>query len=102
MKITEVRVTKFNGDGNLKAFANVTLDKQLVLTGLKVMSSVKGDFVAMASKKDKDGEYKDIFFPITKEFREELTKAVMDKYNATEDAPAPETNQVEEDDELPF
>ncbi|GHU79403.1 hypothetical protein FACS1894191_2120 [Clostridia bacterium] len=36
----------------------------------------------MPSVKDKEGNYKDICFPTTKELRAELSAAVMDAYNA--------------------
>ena len=80
MKITQVKVYKFNGEGKTKAFASVTLDECLVLTGLKVIEGGNGLFVAMPQTKYKE-EWKDIFFPVTKEFRQELVDAVLSEYN---------------------
>ncbi len=41
----------------------------------------QGLFVAMPSYKAGNGEYKDICFPVTKEFREQLNNAVIEAYN---------------------
>jgi stage V sporulation protein G len=78
MNITDVKVFKMNMD-KLKGFASITLEGVFVVTGIKIMEGSKGLFVAMPSQKVKE-EYKDIAYPCTKEFREELNKAVLEKY----------------------
>ena len=85
--ITNVSVYTLN-DANSKtvALATVTIADCLVLTGLRVVKGNKGMFVSMPqrklSKPDKNGnEYADIFFPVTHEFREQLTNAVLDEYD---------------------
>lgn len=85
--ITNISVYTLN-DSNSKtvALATVTISDCLVLTGLKIVKGKKGMFVAMPqrklSKPDKNGnEYADIFFPVTHEFREQLTNAVLDEYD---------------------
>ena len=84
-EITEVRVRPYNAKGSsLKGFATVTISDCLVLTGLKIVDGEKELFVGMPATKgeDKDGneKYYDIFYPITKEFREEITNAVLEEY----------------------
>lgn len=85
--ITNVSVYTLN-DSNSKtvAIATVTISDCLVLTGLRIVKGKKGMFVSMPqrklSKPDKNGnEYADIFFPVTHEFREQLTNAVLDEYD---------------------
>lgn len=85
--ITNISVYTLN-DSNSKtvALATVTIADCLVLTGLRVVKGNKGMFVSMPqrklSKPDKNGnEYSDIFFPVTHEFREQLTNAVLDEYD---------------------
>lgn len=87
MEITKVTLRKLNKKkNNLKAFATVELDEELVLTGIKLIKGNKGLFIGMPSTyvEDKD-EYYDIFFPITAEFRSELQEAIIDAYNDDED-----------------
>ena len=85
--ISSVSVYTLN-DSNSKvvALATVTIADCLVLTGLRVVKGNKGMFVSMPqrklSKPDKNGnEYADIFFPVTHEFREQLTDAVLGEYD---------------------
>jgi len=69
--------------GKQLAFASVTINGCFAVTGIKVMDGgEKGPFVAMPSAKDREGNYKDICFPTTKELRAELAATVMEAYNA--------------------
>lgn len=94
-EITNVSVRLFNKkNNNLKAFVQVELDSELVLTGIKLVKGNKGFFLGMPSQKwDSDEEYHDIYFPITGEFREELTEAVVDAYK--------QAKKEEEEDDAP-
>ena len=86
MKITEVRIYPVNSTkSNLAAFAAVTLDDEIVVTGVKVLEGKKGLFVSMPASKGQDDEYHDIVFPITKEAREELQDAVLQAYDEQAD-----------------
>jgi stage V sporulation protein G len=95
MKITDVRVTKLEGMKNLKAMASITFDDCFVVGGLKVMTGKNGEFISMPSQKNKNDEYKDVCFPVTKEFRQEMIDAIMTKYNGSKK----ETTGT--DDEMP-
>ena len=102
MKITEVRMT--TGDwGKTKALASVTFDGMFVVSGIKVVEGSNGFFLGMPSRKNKDGEYKDVCFPISKDFRQELQDAVMEEFNGGQgdDTKAPEYD-TSSDDGLPF
>ncbi len=79
MKITEVNVFPVNED-RLKAYVTITIDGVFVVRDLKVIRGNNGLFVAMPSKKRKDGQFKDIAHPLNQETREEIEKAVFDAY----------------------
>ncbi|PLS19041.1 transcriptional regulator [Bacillus sp. M6-12] len=81
MKITEVRITKAEGQGTLKAFASVTLDGVFAVHGIRVVEGKNGLFVSMPNRQVKEGEYKDIAHPVTKEFKQELSDAVLAEFN---------------------
>lgn len=85
MKVTDVRVRLFENK-SLKGFADVTLDESLVLTGIKIIDSSKGLFVGMPSTQGSDDKYYDIYYPVTKEFREALTDAILDEYDKVKEA----------------
>ena len=82
MKITDVRVKKLEGgNGKLRGIASVGFDDVFVIHNISIIDGNNGLVVSMPSKKGKDNKYNDICHPITKEFREELNKAILDKYN---------------------
>lgn len=85
MKITAVSIKKMDKD-NFRGFADVTFDDCFVVKGIRILDGKKGLFVAMPSDySEKDDEYYDRCFPITKEFREELTDAILDGYEHFEE-----------------
>lgn len=104
MKITDIRVFPTRSEKVL-AFASVTFNGVLVCKGFRVMPGKNGLWVAVPSEKGKDGKYQDTVFPITKEFREELQKAILYKYgtldNQLHDA-GHTTEQPPADEEAPF
>ena len=79
MKITEVRVS-LRDDAKLKAFASITLENSFVIRGLKIIEGKTGTFVAMPSRKRKDGEYQDIAHPINNDARDEMERIVLAEY----------------------
>lgn len=80
VEITEVRIYKVKDAGNLLAYSTVTLNNSYVIHGLKVMEGEAGLWVSMPASKNKKGEFKDIFHPITKEARDALVNAVIEAY----------------------
>lgn len=79
MKV-DVKIGSIRPEGNIRAYASVNLNDCFAIRNVKVVDSSKGLFVAMPSYKAGNGEYKDICFPVTKEFREQLNNAVVDAY----------------------
>lgn len=79
MKITEVNVFPVNED-RLKAYVSITIDECFVVRDLKVIRGNTGLFVAMPSKKRKDGQFKDVAHPLNQETREMIEKAVFEAY----------------------
>ena len=99
MTITECKIFPINGEGSTKAIVSITIDECFVVTGIKIMEGRNGLFVSMPSRKTKDGDYKDICFPITKDTRESIQEIVLGEYRGAE----PEFVEPEDDDELlPF
>lgn len=85
IKVSEVS----GGSENLRGIATVTLADSFKLTGIKIYNNPEKDtlFVAMpnykTSQPNENGEtvYKDIFNPITAEFRNVLYENILDAYN---------------------
>lgn len=82
MNITDVRVRPVEkADGKMKAVASITINGEFVVHDIKVIEGDKGYFVAMPSKKDGNGDYKDIAHPINTATRKTIQDAVLVKYN---------------------
>lgn len=79
MKI-DVKIGSIHPEGNVRAYASVNLNDCFAIRNVKIVDSTKGLFIAMPSYKAGNGEYKDICFPVTKEFREQLSEAVINAY----------------------
>lgn len=83
MKITDVRVRLVkNEDSKLKGVASVTFDECFVVHDIKIIDGPDGFFIAMPSRKGKDGTIKDIAHPINTETREVLVQSVLNAYSA--------------------
>lgn len=81
MKVTS-KVYLVNKEmGNLKAFASITIEDKIVITGLKVVDGKNGLFINFPQYKDSNGDYKDIAYPLSKDIRNNLTKLVLSEYS---------------------
>jgi stage V sporulation protein G len=79
MKITDVKVFPVNED-KLKAYATITFDNSFIVRDLKVISGNKGFFIAMPSKKRKDGTFRDVAHPLNSETRKMIEDSVLEVY----------------------
>lgn len=79
MLITEVKVFPVNED-RLKAYVSITIDNVFVVRDLKIIEGTGGLFVAMPSKKRKDGQFKDIAHPLNQETRDMIERMVFEAY----------------------
>lgn len=79
MKITEVKVFPVNED-RLKAYVTITIDDCFVVRDLKVIQGPSGLFVAMPSKKRKDGQFRDTAHPLNQETRNMIEDMVFEAY----------------------
>lgn len=81
MRFTDVRVRKTEKEENkLRAIVSVTIEEGFVIHDIKVIEGTDGLFIAMPSRKTKDGNYKDIAHPINAETRKELSDIILKAY----------------------
>jgi len=79
MDITEVKIFPVDED-KLKAYVTVVLDQCFVIRDLKIISGTTGLFVAMPSKRRKDGSYRDIAHPLNQETRANMEDFILNAY----------------------
>src|SRR5262245_39281331 len=76
MEITEIRLFPVHED-RLKAYVTITIDNCFVVRDLKIIHGNNGLFVAMPSKKRKDGTFKDIAHPLNSETRDMMEEKIL-------------------------
>jgi len=77
MEITDIRVRRVDGQGKLKAYVTVTFDDCFVVHNVKVIEGSNRVFIAMPSRKTRNGEFKDVAHPISSEFRSHLQEQII-------------------------
>lgn len=79
MNVTNLKIRKVERKNILVGFAEVELDSCLVIHGIRILEGKNGYFIGMPNKK-KD-KYLDIVHPSNTEFRNKLTKIIIDEFN---------------------
>ena len=79
MEVTEVKVFPVD-EPKLRAYVTITFDSCFIVRDLKVIRGKTGMFVAMPSKKGKDGSFKDIAHPLNSETRKLIESAILAEY----------------------
>jgi stage V sporulation protein G len=85
MEITEIKIYPVNEE-KLKAYVTVTFDNCFVVRDLKIIQGNNRLFVAMPSRRMKDGSFRDVVHPSNSEMREILEKSIFDKYEEVKDS----------------
>lgn len=83
LKVTNVQVFPFKEGmiGRLKGLANVVLNGQLSLRGLRVVDSVNGLYVGYPIDPFFKGEeFRSMYVPVTRALREEIENAILEEY----------------------
>lgn len=80
MEITEVRVFPIANEERLKAYVTITIDNVFLIRDLRVINGNNGLFVAMPSRKMKDGTFKDVAHPLNSEIRKMIESKVLAEY----------------------
>lgn len=80
MTITETKIRSINTEGRLKAIVSITIDGCLAIHDIKVIEGDNRLFVAMPSRKDENGIFRDIVHPIDVKTRDMLEDVILDSY----------------------
>lgn len=80
MKIKTTVYPNKESNTNLKAMVILEVEDCLIINSIKIVEGKKGLFVSMPQYKDKNGDYKDIVYPNSKEKRNSLTALILAEY----------------------
>ena len=85
IEVTKVDVYTFKEGtdiGHVKAIANIVLNDQIKVRGLRVMDGECGLFVSYPNDPFYNGDdFRSIVFPLTAELRYHIEKKVLEKYD---------------------
>lgn len=81
MKITSIKVFPVNED-KLKAYVTIVVEDSFVIRDLKIIRGKSGLFVAMPSKKCKNGLFRDIAHPLNQDIRSYLEEKIFQTYRS--------------------
>lgn len=74
------RMYKLETDGPIKAFADIVVNDDILVKGLRIIEGKKGLFVSMPKEQGKDKRWYDVIRPTTKEARDEISAVVLEAY----------------------
>jgi len=82
MEVTSVTVQKEEkANSRVKGYAIIELDGVLKINGIRIIEGNERMFAAMPNRKVADDKYIDYVYPVNKELREEIEKAIIEEYN---------------------
>ena len=85
MKITEIKIRRIYQDNRLRALVSVTLDTDFAVHDIKVIEGPERLFVAMPSRREESGVFRDIVHPITPDARRYMEEMILDEYRRRKD-----------------
>ena len=83
-----VSVNAFDREGShTKGLARMYIEDSFVVQNISIVEGKNGLFVSMPAYKNSRGDYQDIAFPITKDFRSKLYGAILNTYKVEREKP---------------
>ncbi len=80
MQITDVKIRKLMSEGRLRSVVSVTIDDMIAVHDIKVVQGDERLFVAMPSRKDENGIFRDTVHPISPAARQLIEESILDAY----------------------
>lgn len=78
----KITVRKYeSANSSTKAFIELKLDEVLIVKGLSLVEGKKGLFLAFPATKGKDNKYYNSVYSLDKDWKAQLEKACIKKYN---------------------
>ncbi len=81
MEISDIKIRKTMNDGRLRAVVSITIDNAIAIHDIKLVQGDERMFVAMPSRREESGTFRDIIHPISATVREKIEEQILDAYN---------------------
>ena len=82
MNITDIKIRRTYQESRMRALVSITLDNDFAVHDIKVIEGDDRLFVAMPSRKEETGVFRDIAHPITPQARKTLEGAIIQAYQS--------------------
>ncbi len=86
MTVSDVRIRRTVQDGRLRAVVSITLDNCIAVHDIRLVQGDDRLFVAMPSRRDDEGRYRDIIHPINSDIRNQIEDRIIEAYQSLETA----------------
>jgi len=80
MNITEIKIRRTYDEGRLRALVSITIDNDLAVHDIKVIEGPERFFIAMPSRHEESGVFRDVVHPITSRARQEMESKILAAY----------------------
>ena len=81
MNISDIRIRKILQEGRLRAVVSLTIDNAVAVHDIKLVQGDERMFVAMPSRRDESGTFRDIIHPINPEARKQIENLILSAYD---------------------
>ncbi|MCL1904336.1 MAG: septation regulator SpoVG [Oscillospiraceae bacterium] len=81
LEISDIRIRKILQEGRLRAVVSLTIDNSIAVHDIKLVQGDERMFVAMPSRRDEAGTFRDIIHPINPEARSQLETMILKAYD---------------------
>ncbi len=80
MEISDIKIRKTMHDGRVRALISVTIDNAIAIHDIKLVQGDERLFVAMPSRREENGVFRDIIHPISASAREKIEEKILQAY----------------------
>lgn len=80
MEISDIKIRKTMQEGRLRAVVSITIDNAIAIHDIKLVQGDERMFVAMPSRREDSGIFRDIIHPISSNIREEIEDKILAAY----------------------
>ncbi len=80
MEISDIKIRKTMHEGRLRAVVSITIDNAIAIHDIKLVQGDERLFVAMPSRREDNGVFRDIIHPISSNIRDELEEKIVKAY----------------------
>lgn len=80
MTITDIKIRRTYQDTRLRALVSLTIEGEFAVHDIKVIEGPERLFVAMPSRRDENGIFRDIAHPITTGARHLMEDSILEVY----------------------